>query len=325
VGVQYEKVWQFDSNRQYTPPDAITLSKYQLWYMKAFLLGQIGNATQGLFTVVGSSDGVTAALDGVDRLGAVFDPAKLVFAPTSTAKSWILLLGPTENNKPLYIFMDLNSTSGTDRVTWVIANQAPTGGGTSAAAVPTWPANTYFAMAQPALNDGVAAPRRMNAGLTTDGKQVYFLFAKEGTNCFQSFIMFGCTADYRTTDTSPFYLYGAYGAGNIHPGDVTATNANVANGGSPAHFNCAILYRTFRGVTNPFGGNTIADAITGKYQDMGVEWMAYSPIVAFKGRIPDFGITNAVKGTGVWVDDLASPKSVVSYHLWIPYPTLPVI
>jgi hypothetical protein len=82
-------------------PDSSTLQRTQqswLWLMKEGLLNTLTGGTvagtragASVWVVQGSSNGTTAALDGVDRWGSTFTPANLVRAPTGTAHSWIVL------------------------------------------------------------------------------------------------------------------------------------------------------------------------------------------------------------------------------------------
>src|SRR3954465_5110962 len=80
----FEKSWFLDPNRPHPAGSTSVLDqgKAQLWYWKAFLKGDVGGATLGLWAVIGSSDGVTAALDGIDRWigaggSAVYDGTKI--------------------------------------------------------------------------------------------------------------------------------------------------------------------------------------------------------------------------------------------------------
>lgn len=63
-----------------------------LWTLKAMLLGQIGTAPPSArWTLVGSSDGVTAGMDGVDRWGATYAVTKMPYAAGTAPYAWTLL------------------------------------------------------------------------------------------------------------------------------------------------------------------------------------------------------------------------------------------
>jgi hypothetical protein len=87
-----------------------------LWMFKEALKGTLtGGATGGtrapasLWTVVGSSDGVTfSPSDGVDRWGATYTPSLLVNAASGTAHSWMIL-----RNTALGVFLTIDYNSAT--------------------------------------------------------------------------------------------------------------------------------------------------------------------------------------------------------------------
>jgi len=82
--------------------DLQAVQRSWLWMFKAALTGDlVGGIASGtrsggsLWTVEGSSDGVTAGMDATDRWGSTFTASKLVRATEGTAHSWIVLKSPT--------------------------------------------------------------------------------------------------------------------------------------------------------------------------------------------------------------------------------------
>lgn len=85
------------------------------WVLKAFMKGEITSPYVGYtgtppvsshWTVEGSSDGVTAGMDGVDRWGSTFDTSKLVVA--GSERSWIVLKSPaTFTDGPIYVCLHI--------------------------------------------------------------------------------------------------------------------------------------------------------------------------------------------------------------------------
>ena len=74
-----------------------------LWAISRFLIGAADGPAIGptglrpassYWIVEGSSDGVTGAMDGVDRLAGAFNPAKLVTGGNGAPHSWIVLRSP---------------------------------------------------------------------------------------------------------------------------------------------------------------------------------------------------------------------------------------
>ena len=100
-------------------PDTANLQQTQrsyLWCIKAALCDQLaGGTTSGtrapgsVWTVAGSSNGVAAGMDGVDRWGATFTPANLVRAAEGTAHSWIVLQSPAAFG--MWMLLNYNATS----------------------------------------------------------------------------------------------------------------------------------------------------------------------------------------------------------------------
>lgn len=123
----YEKTWQFLApHGPRTATSAADGFGWWLWSLKAMLCGEIGTATQGLWSVVASSDGVAYGYDGVDRWGATYDPAKLVYTNGSVAHSWIILTS-TIGGKQLWLLLEAKGpTSGFVGV--VMYGSLPTGG-----------------------------------------------------------------------------------------------------------------------------------------------------------------------------------------------------
>jgi hypothetical protein len=216
VGITYEKTWQFDMNRAYDPGVGAAMSaleKYTLWYCKAFLTGQIGGATQGLWTVAGSSDGVTGGMDGVDRWGTTFDPAKVV--GSVSARSWVVLQSPSILGKTYWVLLDWNSTvPGTydAYLTLKMDVQAPTGG--SATVAPTMATGLGSYMTQSGSGNQFAlcsyasprpGPMKMHGMLATDGSFI-ILSSRDYTGAFFSGFVGMVLANCKAADQYPFYL-----------------------------------------------------------------------------------------------------------------------
>jgi hypothetical protein len=144
----YERNWAFSFDNDYSIATLSEGSRYQMWALKALLLGQLGGFTQGLWTVYGSSDGVTAGMDAVDRWGSTYDSTKLVRANSTDGlpRSWIVLMSPLMNGYNFYLNIAYDQGLDSHAGTW-LSKIAPTG--SSATATPTattqW---AFFAGAQ---------------------------------------------------------------------------------------------------------------------------------------------------------------------------------
>lgn len=100
----YELTWNESRNNAYVPTSLSDLGVYFNWFVKAALMGQLTyrdytntvvGSPAGAWAVQGSSDGVTGAMDAVDRWGSTYVPSKQVRSSgQGTAHSWIVLKSP---------------------------------------------------------------------------------------------------------------------------------------------------------------------------------------------------------------------------------------
>ena len=81
------KIWQFDVNQVFSSTDGPTVRKELLFRIKESLIG----FARSPWVVVGSSDSVTAGMDGVDRW---LTPANIVNGSGGSPQSWIVLEQP---------------------------------------------------------------------------------------------------------------------------------------------------------------------------------------------------------------------------------------
>lgn len=146
MSIVHSKTWYsvVDADTTVLGLDVSTVAKANasgLWVMKQYLIGQTPSGTtlgwtgarpsSSYWTVVGSSDGATAGLDGVDRWGTTFNTAKLV-----PNLSWIVLKHPTTN---WYLQLGCNTIAGNGvDVRMYYQATSPTGG--NATTLPTWTA-----------------------------------------------------------------------------------------------------------------------------------------------------------------------------------------
>lgn len=133
-----EKTWQYASNVPYPVTDTIeNQSAWYVWWIKQCITGAVPlvdqsgaavAAPQGLWTVAGSSDGVTGGMDGVDRWN---DSSKIIKGASSTdAHSWVCLA-----NAALGIWMvwDVWKDAYDNTLSFWISTTAPTGGSATSA------------------------------------------------------------------------------------------------------------------------------------------------------------------------------------------------
>lgn len=87
-----------------------------LWTFVNQLLGNLGGLTEGVWTCDGSSDSVTAGMDGNNRWwnGGVFDYAKMTWGSTTgTARPWIVLRSPvTLSGGQIWLLINYGNVQG---------------------------------------------------------------------------------------------------------------------------------------------------------------------------------------------------------------------
>lgn len=214
MATTFEKVWQFDLNRLAADnTTVIQLSRSFYFWMKAFLTGQIGGATQGLYSIYGSCDGVTAGLDGVDRAGLVFDGTKIVRAAAGVAHSWMVLKSPLlatpAGNMNFYAILDFSGASDSAPLNLVFCKTAPTGGTTTARPVSV---DEWAHAVSLTLNDNTNGTMRFHGWMPTDGSMFVVAAGKQGSGHLPLTIMGALLADTAATDQYPFATFANYNA-----------------------------------------------------------------------------------------------------------------
>ena len=116
---------------------ATLIHQFAVWSLKQHLIdahtadGTLSGTrnANSVWTVVGSSDGSTAGMDGVDRWTTTFTPSKLVRASAGSAHSWIVLRNTASGWQ---ICLDMNNTANTSMGIIFARNSAGfTGGSTT--------------------------------------------------------------------------------------------------------------------------------------------------------------------------------------------------
>lgn len=209
-----DRTWQYDNNRELsdtTTGDRIHAS--YIWALKAFLTGQVGGATLGLWTMDQCCDSTQVKTDGTDLFGATFDASKWVFAAEGVAHSWLVLKSPNGfANGPWYLA--LNPTlSGSTHVFQTsnirLSKTQPSGGTTTAAPTTTnYIANSasYQTLVDTAAT-GVT--QRLQCILATNG-DFMFLYCKNSAGFASSVFSVLHLVDGPTNDSNPLLLWLQY-------------------------------------------------------------------------------------------------------------------
>jgi hypothetical protein len=297
------------------------LFKYNIWYWKAFLTGQIGGATQGLWTVAGSSDGVTGAMDGVDRWTSTYTGTKIVTDIATWPHSWIVLQSPVMAGKTWYILIDAGNSDGKTLYVTLGVDAPPTGGSNTTA--PT----VQNAAPLPGMYIGQGGlPNYPNGGasrfhgmLATDGSFI-LLASRCHTQKFMNGFIFQTLSNVKGNDLYPGWLalntdytltagYGSQqGAGNTGPDYIGYSVMRTPPGNG---------YDAYGGVI-PQTANWPAgeDRFDGSFADYPL-WISKratgNGYVGVRGRVQDIMFTTGYYSSGDGpppgsVDNLASPQ-----------------
>lgn len=295
------------------------------------------------WTVVGSSDGVTAGLDGVDRWTTT---AKIVEPPAGAtsagARSWIVL-----QRGGIYMLIagayDQEYGSGPNSGWWAFSKTAPTGGlATGANETAVFPVMLpkcgSFSLAYSGMNFlGSALAYRLHLGVATDGS---FCFAANevGRGHFHALGFFNLFADARPADAAPFMFAKVQtSSAALRPGYV------FHGGGLPVYLTGDADNSSGRFMINAAGTATEGCDLATLGGRMGTAqgtvrwgsaWLTSNDANEPVGSRPDFHLwvcgSNTLRGrlqdvrlapenmADGTVDSVTDPKSFVAGCLWLP-------
>lgn len=316
----FEKRWQFDINHAYdTPTTASDMTKYALWYFKAFLCGQIGGATLGLWTVVGSSDSVTGGMDGLDRWGAAFDASKLVRAYSNVAHSWIVLRSPSIKGAYYYLLLEWKS-SDDQNFSPQMSVGLPTGGSNTTPPTMPSPAAAPSSGTSTTITSGTnPGAMHLHAGLATDGS-FFVLVSRDNAGKFISGHIGMWLGNAKPTDLYPFFFH-SVGDGTLSTGygGSNSYNLSTIGGGymvAPDNSAAGSWAGVFPQTTNLPAGS---DPFDSSYLDfpifVGASTTAYRSL---RGRLQDVAYFPGGAGTGTVDSTPGAPTYMVVGYQWFP-------
>lgn len=306
---------------------ALNINKATLWSIKAFLKGEIGTNTQGLWTCVGSSDGVTfSATDNVDRWGFPFDPAKLVSASGATNHSWIILKSPNSLG-PYYMILDyFGSAVGTGTHVIIMVSSVAYSGGSLTAR----PTNTAeFGNTTAIQFSAGAALNKVHRVTDADGNFWFLVNSGDFPGIFTYSLGLQKLIEVRAGDQQPLLLTLGYttsgrgansnSAGGLFNSTGTRMRNPIATGNlavDPLHYS--------------IGGTALwlqsgANNIDGQADLMPIYIYSNTVPRGIRGRIPDCSIIASQYPVGATVPLGATPEQVVVGNILIPFPAIPLI
>lgn len=289
----YERNWAFfPSFDTYVAADVATQMKRRLWAIKAFLCGQIGTPTLGLWQVYGSSDGATAGLDGpgnggsTDRWGATFDASKIPAAAGGSPHGWCVLKSPLMNGMTFYMLLAADTASAASGyATMNFAKAAYTGGTASANPTST---DSWGPMSNGAFIATGGLNQWLHGALSANGD--FFIWSsRQGFADPEAFYAAIAPVGCAPGDAYPIWTAGScYAGGNaavqtiINPGAGTGTR-NGAGTASQSQLS----------VLSSASGAQYKDLLTGKVLDIPawVTVIVNAVSIHARGRLPDIGTT----------------------------------
>lgn len=293
---------------------ALAMSRSELWFMKAFLNGDLGSLGLGQWTTYYSCDSVTAgaAGDGVDRWGAVYDGTKIVRG-NGAPNSWYVLQSPLIGGSRYYMILQFAST-GDRGCNIVFSKAAPTGGTTLNRPTATDEWVHAVTNGVPGLNQGVIAAGKMHGVAAADGSfHIHYSKDTGGDTSFE--LVFWVLSEPHASDLYPVLTYAQGGANNsFQEGQTNGTTLWKTR-----HFNGVAVTSAGLIVPNAGGyalGGSFVPAGTGSNFEYPVYcWTADAGYQGIKGRLADFYWAGAVPAT---TDPVGGPvASAVFGDFWL--------
>jgi hypothetical protein len=313
----FEQTWQQANN--VVPSDQTTVAlqaKSMLWWIKAFLKGETGGATTGLWTCAGSSDSSTAGMDASDRWTSSFDATKIVRASGAVAHSWIVLYSADLAG---YLLIDWNASS--DQTCVFTFSKTAFAGGTITAAPTSAVSWTYAA--QQFTNSSITAAHMF--GLLAEDGDFHIKFGQDASAQFTFSLSAFALADTRTGDAHNLWSYCDYAVAGVW----VRTTLNVSSSSKIKgrnKDNTAAVEASFP--TPMIGGSTYvmsdvsaSDATDSKSGDFWITLYVYT--VAHKsqrGRLRDIAWCPEASPVAT-VEPIAGPpyETTVVGDTWHPY------
>jgi hypothetical protein len=316
----FELTWQQDHNR--VPGDQTTValqSKWDLWFIPSFLLGNIGGAASGLWTHEGSSDSATAGFDATNRFLLSFDATKIVRGPGGAVRSWIVLKSPVGLG-PFYMLLDYN-TSHDYQINATFSKSAFSGGSTTT--LPTASNSWTYAALQ--LVPSVLAAQHTFARLSTSGEW-HIQFGTDSTAKYTFALSFFTLAEAKTGDSHNGWSYGEYSASGVWlAATINNSSSSVIKGRSatPATAQVAakVPFLTDSAGTNMLNSIGNADAVDGFVNDHPIYIHSYTALhLSKRGRVRDLYVAPNTATTAM-VEPVSGPpyESAVVGGVWMPY------
>lgn len=327
------RTWYSDTN--YAATDTANIGANLLWALKCFLKGTIGTAdARGDWTVKGSSDGVAAGMDNVDRWGDTYDLSKLVKANSSTARSWIVLQSPAG----LGMFLCLDFSGGSDDgggncLRAFASTTAFTGGSTSALPTATKQFQVHCTSSdRHQMADGSVSNHKFHYTADADGN-FWFASSRNGTGMAHFLIGLQKLTEQHTGDAGNVFSFAGFkttgrGVAEFDASGFWAESAsnntgriggrNVGDSGSLTG-NIGIPWPWTMANATFNGAWTSANPADGKWDIMPIYVVNPALGGGVRGRVPDAGVAFASMPVGSSTPISGAVEQVVIGNLLLPF------
>jgi hypothetical protein len=337
----FELTWQESRNNAYVPSSSTDLGQYVAWFLKEAMIAAAGvtykdyasaniGSPSGGWTVQGSSDGTTGAMDAADRWTTTYTPAKIVYAAADgSAHSWIVLKSPWN----LYVLISCYGSTQGHQIHIGASLTAYSGG--SNTTDPTTSNEMKIASGGTQKNANSQTNTHLHAWLATNGE---FMFAasRDGSGFANLMIQFRQLTETHTGDSSNAWMYFEF---NDSTGvcflTATAGTMNTAAGASPgtgwqgrsatpatsAVCACAPTLAMSGGGTSVLNDMPAADPIDSKEQDFPLKlYVTTASHKSVRGRLPDVCWSPPAAGSNKVEPSGGGPyASVLIGNLWFPW------
>lgn len=305
-----DRTWQYDYNRSLSDNStAARMNSSVLWYWKAFILGQVGGATLGLWTMDQCCDSTQVKTDGTDLFGLAYDNTKWVRNTEGNAHSWLVLKSPSGfANGPWYL--TINLAGSTDAVPFAaqnirISRTQPSGGTTTAAPTTT----AYFpvvwaSLSMSIINTAATGVTHYLSGILSTNGDWNVTVVRSGASTQARFGIMQLI-DALSDDQNPIVAMARYSStGAYVSGDFSSGQTNSEFTSIPPHKDLTTFAMDGR-ILEPYilsGFSSIgatADVADSRQPTYPMYAFVYGTQASLRGRLPDwwFSLSTVAEGS----------------------------
>lgn len=282
-----------------TATSTLDSGAHTAWVLKRLLTGaSVAGYTAGAWTVMGSSDGTTAAMDGVDRW---LTEANVVYSiATATPHSWIVLRSPAAINGTYCYLLIGCQENGASSQGNVHVSPGPYSGN-STTADPTSAISNGNGVANPFFSDDVTNPQRFYGALSTVGDFILFSTIQGIVRTFHTVMNpVGC----KSNDQFPYFAWlgAGTGVGPMVSGALNVTGGVTTSLRATMDYALVAAGTRWLGLLHPPAASTAQVDVTDSSVYDFPAWVMVNNASGYttatvthpRGRLPDVGIIGSL-------------------------------